>query len=316
DVDDDVPLAPIKRSMKHYIKINARNRLFRVFDEEEDKDEGENKKSWEFDDEVANEDEIDEENEHGIATRFVKKGRAPVILLRNTGLQRGLCNGTRLIITQITHEVLEAQIITGSHIGEKVFIGRIDMTPTDSSWPFRFIRRQFPIKTAYNPTTNRILSLDLILLDERRSSIHAKIPFKLINKFKDRVKEGCVYKIHNFTVIDYDRIIFRPLDRKCFVEFCFTTNTDPSRIQPELFDRYVFAFVRFGGPTDHVIGVLRKWGPLQDRVGRNQVALSEDIENDASVEDAKVENYHVDESEVDEVVVSKPQVDEVHVDDA
>ena len=66
---------------------------------------------------------------------------APVILLRNTGLQRGLCNGTRLIITQITREVLEAQIITGSHIGEKVFIGRIDMTPTDSSWPFRFIRR-------------------------------------------------------------------------------------------------------------------------------------------------------------------------------
>ncbi|GJX36008.1 putative PIF1 DNA helicase/replication protein A1-like protein [Tanacetum coccineum] len=64
------------------------------------------------------------------------KACAPFILLRNTGLQRGLCNGTRLINTQITHEVLEAQIITGSHIREKVFIGRIDMTPTNSSWPF------------------------------------------------------------------------------------------------------------------------------------------------------------------------------------
>nr|GEZ30992.1 concanavalin A-like lectin/glucanase domain-containing protein [Tanacetum cinerariifolium] len=63
DVDDDVPLAPIKRSKKHHIKIRARNRLFRVFDEEEYEDEGENKKPWELDDEVANEDETDEENE-------------------------------------------------------------------------------------------------------------------------------------------------------------------------------------------------------------------------------------------------------------
>ncbi|GJU83139.1 hypothetical protein Tco_1285504, partial [Tanacetum coccineum] len=40
--DDDVPPAPIKRSKKHHIKISARNRLYRVFDSEEDKDEAEN----------------------------------------------------------------------------------------------------------------------------------------------------------------------------------------------------------------------------------------------------------------------------------
>ncbi|PWA57556.1 replication factor A protein 1 [Artemisia annua] len=104
--------------------------------------------------------------------------------------------------------------------------------------------------TTYNPTTNRILSLDLILLDERRSSIHAKIPFKLINKYKDRVKEGCVYKIHNFTVLYYEKIIYRPLDRNFFVEFCYTTTTDPLGIQPDLFDRYVFAFLPFGSLTN------------------------------------------------------------------
>ncbi|CAH1449830.1 unnamed protein product [Lactuca virosa] len=51
---------------------------------------------------------------------------APIILLRNLNLQRGLCNGTRLVITQISRRVLEAVIITGTHIGEKVLIGRID----------------------------------------------------------------------------------------------------------------------------------------------------------------------------------------------
>ena len=59
-----------------------------------------------------------------------------------------------------------------------------------------------------------------------------------------------MYKIHNFTVLDYETIIYRPLDRKFFVEFGFTTTTGPSLIRAELFDRYVFAFVPFGSLTD------------------------------------------------------------------
>nr|GEX13404.1 hypothetical protein [Tanacetum cinerariifolium] len=62
-VDDDVLLAPIKRSKKQHIKINARNRLYCVFYEEKDKDEAENKNLWELYDEVADEDVVDDENE-------------------------------------------------------------------------------------------------------------------------------------------------------------------------------------------------------------------------------------------------------------
>nr|GFC55690.1 hypothetical protein [Tanacetum cinerariifolium] len=61
-VDDDVLQVPIKQSKKHHIKINARNRLYRVFDEEKDEDEAENKNLWEVDDEVADEDVVDDEN--------------------------------------------------------------------------------------------------------------------------------------------------------------------------------------------------------------------------------------------------------------
>ncbi|GJY65943.1 hypothetical protein Tco_0468181 [Tanacetum coccineum] len=61
-VDDEVPLASIKRSKKTHIKISARNRLYRVFDEEEDEDEAENKNPWEVDDEVGDGDEVDDEN--------------------------------------------------------------------------------------------------------------------------------------------------------------------------------------------------------------------------------------------------------------
>nr|GEY26965.1 DNA helicase [Tanacetum cinerariifolium] len=39
---------------------------------------------------------------------------APIILLRNLNLTGGLCNGTRMIITQLLDRVIEARIITGT----------------------------------------------------------------------------------------------------------------------------------------------------------------------------------------------------------
>ncbi|GJV83467.1 putative DNA helicase, partial [Tanacetum coccineum] len=129
--------------------------------------------------------------------------------------------------------------------------------------------------TTYNPTTNRILSLDMIIVDERRTSIHAKIPASLINRFGNRVKEGCTYKIHKFTVNNYGDTKYRPLEIKFFVQFGYTTDIQQSSLRPQLFDKYGFKFVPFGNLqrrirndtylTD-VIGVLREWGPLQNNV--------------------------------------------------
>ena len=47
---------------------------------------------------------------------YLKVG-TPIILLRNLNLQKGLCNGTRLVVTQISQRVLEAVIITGTRVG-------------------------------------------------------------------------------------------------------------------------------------------------------------------------------------------------------
>ncbi|KAJ6951656.1 hypothetical protein NC653_040948 [Populus alba x Populus x berolinensis] len=46
----------------------------------------------------------------------------PIMLLRNLSPSAGLCNGTRLIVTQLAERIIEAQIITGSNIGDRVFI--------------------------------------------------------------------------------------------------------------------------------------------------------------------------------------------------
>ena len=46
----------------------------------------------------------------------------PVMLLRNLNQSIGLCNGTRLIVTNLGQNIVEAIIITETHIGEKVYI--------------------------------------------------------------------------------------------------------------------------------------------------------------------------------------------------
>ncbi|KAG8366715.1 hypothetical protein BUALT_Bualt17G0108200 [Buddleja alternifolia] len=49
----------------------------------------------------------------------LKEG-SPIMLLRNLNQSLGLCNGTRLIISKMGEKVLEARVVTGSHIGDIV----------------------------------------------------------------------------------------------------------------------------------------------------------------------------------------------------
>jgi ATP-dependent DNA helicase PIF1 len=79
----------------------------------------------------------------------------PIMLLRNLDPSRGLCNGTRLIVTKLTGRVIEGEIITGKAKGTKTYIPRIITTSTQSRWPFKLRRRQFPIRLSYAMTINK-----------------------------------------------------------------------------------------------------------------------------------------------------------------
>ncbi|GJX85288.1 uncharacterized protein Tco_0336062 [Tanacetum coccineum] len=48
------------------------------------------------------------------------KKELPIMLIRNVNLSQGLCNGTRLIITDLGQFVIRTKILTGSHIGDEV----------------------------------------------------------------------------------------------------------------------------------------------------------------------------------------------------
>ncbi|OMP04887.1 DNA helicase [Corchorus olitorius] len=77
------------------------------------------------------------------------------MMMRNINQVSVLCNGTRLIILQLAPNVIEGKIITGDHLGEKVYILRILFTIKDNRWPFTLCRKQFPLKVSYAMTINK-----------------------------------------------------------------------------------------------------------------------------------------------------------------
>nr|GMD87658.1 ATP-dependent Clp protease proteolytic subunit-related protein 1, chloroplastic [Ipomoea batatas] len=68
------------------------------------------------------------------------------MLLRNIDHSLGLCNGTRLIVTRLTDHIVEAKIVNGTHQRTKVLIARMSLTPSDTRLPFKFQRKQFPLR--------------------------------------------------------------------------------------------------------------------------------------------------------------------------
>lgn len=83
------------------------------------------------------------------------KTGAIVMLLRNLNVNQGLLNGTRLIVRNMFDNCLDLEIISGERKGQKVLINRIDLSPSDTTLPFSFKRRQFPVRLAFCMTINK-----------------------------------------------------------------------------------------------------------------------------------------------------------------
>ena len=89
-----------------------------------------------------------------LAKLEVKVG-CPVMVLRNLDPANGVCNGSRGILTRYRHRVMEVELITGDHKGNKVFIPRINNYPTEQQVAFKFTRRQFPVRLCFAMTINK-----------------------------------------------------------------------------------------------------------------------------------------------------------------
>lgn len=76
----------------------------------------------------------------------------PVILLRNLSPAQGLCNGTRMVITQMGNRVLEVRLLGGERDGQLALIPRISLIPT-SSTEVSFQFKTAPISSSFGICT-------------------------------------------------------------------------------------------------------------------------------------------------------------------
>ncbi|XP_010233605.1 ATP-dependent DNA helicase PIF1-like [Brachypodium distachyon] len=84
------------------------------------------------------------------------KVNCPVILLRNLDPANGLCKGTRLVVRAFQRNAIDAEIVIGQHARKRVFLPRIPLCPSDDEmFPFRFKRKQFPIRLCFAMTINK-----------------------------------------------------------------------------------------------------------------------------------------------------------------
>ncbi|CAN1777372.1 ATP-dependent DNA helicase PIF1 [Linum perenne] len=79
----------------------------------------------------------------------------PVILLRNIDQSMGLCNGTRAIVRTLGTWSIEVEIITGTNIGDRVYLPRLTLSNKQKSLNFTLLRRQYPLALSFAMTINK-----------------------------------------------------------------------------------------------------------------------------------------------------------------
>ncbi|KAI9084922.1 hypothetical protein K1719_033095 [Acacia pycnantha] len=89
----------------------------------------------------------------GIAATLLPSGRTAHS--RNIDQAAGLCNGTRIQISQLGKNVIKAKALNDTSIGEDILIHRMDMNPSETKLPFNMTRRQFPIIISFAMTINK-----------------------------------------------------------------------------------------------------------------------------------------------------------------
>jgi len=95
-----------------------------------------------------------------MSTRL-KKGTS-LILLRNLNPQKGLCNGTRVVVVKAGNHTLEVKILGGRYDGDIALIPRIKLTSAAGELPFSLMRLQFP-------------TLNCELYDEERDKLRRNV---------------------------------------------------------------------------------------------------------------------------------------------
>uniref|UniRef100_A0A7N2MNX6 DUF223 domain-containing protein n=1 Tax=Quercus lobata TaxID=97700 RepID=A0A7N2MNX6_QUELO len=92
-------------------------------------------------------------------------------------------------------------------------------------------------------TNNELMSVDLVLLDEKDNLIHASIRKSFVNHFRD-MQEGKIYRIKYFGVVK-NKDAYRIVNHKYMIRFYATTSVKLLETNDELIAKQKFELVPF-----------------------------------------------------------------------
>ena len=157
------------------------------------------------------------------------KPRMPLMLLRNISPPDGLCNGTRLIFHRVIgrtggRQLLECEIASGSeHVGDIVYLPRLTLDADDSDFPFKWSRRQFPVRRTSLPRpaarsshTRRVAGAPR-LRDDREQGAGADLAARRRLSARPVLHVKHIYPAENIYTLPntYTPSNVHPLNRRC-----------------------------------------------------------------------------------------------------
>lgn len=86
---------------------------------------------------------------------FRSKKGVPLMLIRNIDPQSRALNGSRAQLLDKTRTLMDLKIFSANHPPTRMFLPRISLTPSNSRYPFKLTRRQFPVRLAFAMTINK-----------------------------------------------------------------------------------------------------------------------------------------------------------------
>uniref|UniRef100_A0A0D3FRJ7 Replication protein A 70 kDa DNA-binding subunit B/D first OB fold domain-containing protein n=1 Tax=Oryza barthii TaxID=65489 RepID=A0A0D3FRJ7_9ORYZ len=136
-----------------------------------------------------------------------------------------------------------------------------DVTQESHRWRVRVRATRFSEFTTANEP-DKILRLDLVLLDEQGDMMDAQIPGRRVDQFKPLLKEGAVYYIKYFEVAEA-RPQYRPVDRLLMAKFTAHTTITEDTGPPSTFPSYACKILSF----DELRARAYKKDILSDSIG-------------------------------------------------